>query len=59
LLHGTQDERIPVRQAEVFFEKLKANGVTVEMKIFPKARHNIPIDEQYREIYPFLEEFVR
>jgi dipeptidyl aminopeptidase/acylaminoacyl peptidase len=34
-----------------FFEKLKASAVTVEMKIFPKARHNIPIDEKYREIY--------
>lgn len=59
LLHGTQDERIPVRQAEAFFEKLKASGVKVEMKIFPKAGHGIPIDEQYREIYPFLEEFLR
>jgi dipeptidyl aminopeptidase/acylaminoacyl peptidase len=59
LLHGTQDERIPVRQAEAFFEKLKASDVKVEMKIFPKAGHSIPIDEQYREIYPFLEEFLR
>ena len=59
LLHGTQDERIPVRQAEIFFDKLKASGVRVEMKIFPKARHSIPIDEQYREIYPFLAEFLR
>jgi len=56
LLHGAQDERIPVRQAEAFFEKLRANGVAVTMKIFPTARHGIPIDEQYREIYPFLEE---
>jgi dipeptidyl aminopeptidase/acylaminoacyl peptidase len=59
LLHGTQDERIPVRQAEAFFEKLQATGVAVKMKIFPKARHNIPIDEQYSEIYPFLAEFLR
>jgi dipeptidyl aminopeptidase/acylaminoacyl peptidase len=59
LLHGTQDERIPVRQAEIFFEKLRASGVRVEMKIFPKARHSIPVDEQYREIYPFLSEFLR
>lgn len=34
LLHGAQDERIPVRQAEAFFEKLKATGIAVKMKIF-------------------------
>ncbi len=45
--------------ATMFFEKLKDSGVTVEMKIFSKARHNIPIDELYREIYPFLAKFLR
>ena len=59
LLHGTQDERIPVRQAEAFFKKLQASGVAVKMKIFPKAKHIIPIDDQYTEIYPFLAEFLR
>jgi dipeptidyl aminopeptidase/acylaminoacyl peptidase len=56
LLHGAQDERIPVRQAEAFAEKLRASGVAVTLRIFPSARHGIPIDEQYREIYPFLEQ---
>lgn len=59
LLHGAQDERIPVRQAEVFFERLRANGVAVKMKIFPGAGHGIPVDEQYGEMYPFLAEFLR
>ncbi len=59
LLHGAQDERIPVRQAEIFFEKVRANGIAVKMKIFPRAGHGIPIDEQYGEIYPFLAEFLR
>ena len=59
LLHGAQDERIPVRQAEAFFEKLRGNGIVVKMKIFPSAGHGILIDEQYSEIYPFLEEFLR
>lgn len=58
LLHGAQDERIPVRQAEIFFEKVRANGIAVKMKIFPRAGHGIPIDEQYGEIYPFLAEFL-
>jgi len=59
LLHGGQDERIPVRQAEAFFEKLKIIGVAVDLKIFPSAMHSIPIDEQYREIYPFLQQSLR
>jgi len=29
------------------------------MRIFPTARHSIPIDEQYREIYPFFEGSLR
>jgi dipeptidyl aminopeptidase/acylaminoacyl peptidase len=59
VLHGAQDERIPVRQAELFSEKLKASGVAVTLRTFPGARHGIPIDEQYREIYPFLERAFR
>jgi dipeptidyl aminopeptidase/acylaminoacyl peptidase len=59
LLHGAQDERVPVQQTEAFAEKLQAHGVAVKLKIFPNARHGIPIDDQYREIYPFLEQSLR
>jgi dipeptidyl aminopeptidase/acylaminoacyl peptidase len=59
LLHGAQDERVPVQQTEAFAEKLQANGVAVKLKIFPHARHGIPIDDQYHEIYPFLEQYLR
>src|SRR5262249_519250 len=59
VLHGRQDERVPVQQAEAFAEALGANGLTVKLKIFPNASHSIPVDEQYREIYPFLEQALR
>jgi dipeptidyl aminopeptidase/acylaminoacyl peptidase len=59
LLHGARDERVPVQQTEAFAEKLQANGVAVKLKIFPSARHGIPTDDQYREIYPFLEQSLR
>jgi dipeptidyl aminopeptidase/acylaminoacyl peptidase len=59
LLHGTADERIPVQQAEAFAEKLKAAGVRYRFKEFPGAPHSIPINDQYREVYPFLDEFLR
>jgi len=59
LLHGAQDERVPIQQTEAFAEKLQANGVIVKLKIFPDTRHGIPIEEQYHEIYPFLEQYLR
>lgn len=59
LLHGAQDERIPVKQAETFAEKVKAQGIPVRLVIFPKTGHGIPIDEQFREIHTFLEEVLR
>jgi dipeptidyl aminopeptidase/acylaminoacyl peptidase len=59
LLHGTADERIPVQQAEAFAEKLRAAGVRYSFKEFPRTSHGIPIDDQYREVYPFLDEFLR
>jgi dipeptidyl aminopeptidase/acylaminoacyl peptidase len=59
LLHGAQDERIPVRQAEAFADALRAKQIAVTLKIFPHARHRIPAEEQDREIWPFLEESLR
>jgi len=59
LLHGGADERIPVQQAQAFAEKLRAVGVVYRLKIFPTAPHGIPIDEQWREVEPFLEQYLR
>jgi dipeptidyl aminopeptidase/acylaminoacyl peptidase len=59
LLHGAQDERVSVRQAEAFADTLRAKGIAVKVGIFPHARHRIPIEAQDREIDPFLEESLR
>jgi dipeptidyl aminopeptidase/acylaminoacyl peptidase len=59
ILHGAQDERVPVQQSEALAEKLAANGTNVKLKIFPNTRHGIPIDAQYHEIYPFLARSLR
>jgi dipeptidyl aminopeptidase/acylaminoacyl peptidase len=58
LLHGTTDERIPVQQSEIFAEKLRAAGVQYRLKEFPGAPHGIPIDDQYREVYSFFDQFL-
>jgi dipeptidyl aminopeptidase/acylaminoacyl peptidase len=59
ILHGAQDERVPVRQAEAFAETLRAKGLAVTVKIFSHAHHRIPIEAQDREIDPFLEAMLR
>jgi dipeptidyl aminopeptidase/acylaminoacyl peptidase len=59
ILHGAQDERVPVRQAEAFAETLQAKGMAVTVKIFPHAKHGIPIDDQDRAIFPFLDAALR
>jgi dipeptidyl aminopeptidase/acylaminoacyl peptidase len=59
LLHGAQDEHVLVQQSEALAEKLAGNGIDVKLMIFPKTRHGMPIDAQYHEIYPFLEQSLR
>jgi dipeptidyl aminopeptidase/acylaminoacyl peptidase len=59
ILHGAQDERVPVRQAEALAEILRAKGLAVTVKMFPHAKHRIPLEAQEREIDPFLEAFLR
>ena len=59
ILHGAQDERVPVRQAEAFAETLREKQKAVTVKIFPYAKHGIPREDQDREIDPFLDSFLR
>lgn len=59
LLHGASDDRLAPTQAQALAERLMAHGVPVRIKIFPGVGHGIPIPEQYKEIYPFLDEYLR
>jgi dipeptidyl aminopeptidase/acylaminoacyl peptidase len=49
---------VPVRPAEAFAESLEAKGMAVKVQIFPHAKHGMPINDQFRKIYPFLEEAI-
>lgn len=56
LLHGAEDKRISVEQAEEFAEKLKALDVPVVLQIFQWHGHRLPIREMYNSwVYPFFE----
>ena len=59
ILHGGDDYRLgPPDQAEVLGQKVRANGVPVQVKMFEGVGHRIPFSEQYREIYPFLKKYL-
>lgn len=41
ILHGEEDLRCPIEQAEQFYIALKAQGTETEMVRFPKSNHNL------------------
>jgi dipeptidyl aminopeptidase/acylaminoacyl peptidase len=41
ILHGENDERVPVSQATSFHRALRELGATVEMVIYPREPHGI------------------
>jgi dipeptidyl aminopeptidase/acylaminoacyl peptidase len=58
ILHGRNDDRAPVAQAEQLAAALARHGVPVRLKLFD-AGHMIPIPQQWQEIEPFLAEALR
>jgi dipeptidyl aminopeptidase/acylaminoacyl peptidase len=41
ILHGEQDERVPVSQAVAFYRALRDTGVPVELVTYPREGHHI------------------
>ncbi|MFP5379479.1 MAG: alpha/beta hydrolase family protein, partial [Vicinamibacteria bacterium] len=41
ILHGAQDERVPVGQAQEMYRALKDRGRTTELVFYPRAGHGI------------------
>jgi dipeptidyl aminopeptidase/acylaminoacyl peptidase len=41
ILHGEEDERVPVSQARFFAQALRAHGVEVELVTYPREPHGI------------------
>ena len=54
LLHGADDDRFRPDTARRLAERLRAHGVPVTLKIFPRVGHSIPIRMRYRHVYAFL-----
>jgi dipeptidyl aminopeptidase/acylaminoacyl peptidase len=58
ILHGRNDERAPLEQAEDLAKLLEKQSTPVVLKII-ETGHVIPIADQWREINPFLAEVAR
>jgi dipeptidyl aminopeptidase/acylaminoacyl peptidase len=41
ILHGEQDQRVPVSQARFFARGLREYGTTYELVVYPRQRHSI------------------
>ncbi len=41
ILHGSEDERVPVSQGRFFARALRAAGTTVELVVYPREPHRI------------------
>ena len=41
ILHGEQDQDVPVEQAYLFFRALKDKGVPTELVVYPREAHGV------------------
>ncbi|MDQ7054294.1 MAG: S9 family peptidase [candidate division KSB1 bacterium] len=62
LLHGENDNRVPIAQAQQFYAALKRRGVPVEMVVFPRSGHGIREPklqlERYRRTVAWFEKWI-
>jgi dipeptidyl aminopeptidase/acylaminoacyl peptidase len=62
IMHGAQDQRVPIGQAQELYMGLKKNGVPVELVFYPRQGHGIgeprlQLDKMKRE-YSFFAKYV-
>jgi dipeptidyl aminopeptidase/acylaminoacyl peptidase len=57
ILHGEEDERVPVSQAKALSEELRKAGKTHELVVFPKGDHGLSTHrfEKNRRIFDWFE----
>ena len=59
VLHGEEDDRVPLTQAQEFVKKLKAAHVRCHFRTVSKVGHGIPRKIVYQELLRFLEKHLR
>lgn len=57
LIHGRNDDRLSVAQAEAFGRKLQEHGLPAKVVIVEDVEHRIPLERQFQEIDRFLAEY--
>ncbi|MBN2168150.1 MAG: S9 family peptidase [Actinobacteria bacterium] len=54
IIHGGKDPLIPVEQATTYYEKMKAAGKWVELKIYPDDEHCVTSQEGRKEVWDLM-----
>ncbi len=56
ILHGEEDKRTPIHQAERLATALQERGASVKTHYFPKGRPRALVRRAYTEVVEFLRE---
>jgi dipeptidyl aminopeptidase/acylaminoacyl peptidase len=59
ILHGEEDEDVPVSHARILAEALEKANVDYTLKIFKNAGHGLRTEEDRREMDPIVVEFLK
>ncbi|WP_159592265.1 prolyl oligopeptidase family serine peptidase [Chelativorans xinjiangense] len=54
ILHGRLDDRVPVRQAEMFAAAVRRGGAVTSLKLFD-CGHNIPLPQRRETLRPLYD----
>jgi acetyl esterase/lipase len=60
IIHGADDELVPLQQAEIFIEKLKAAGVKAKLVVKPGVGHGWPnLDDDLAQFADWFDDHLR
>jgi len=60
IIHGDADTLVPIQQAELIIEKLKAANVPCELVVKPKAAHGWPgLDKDFRLLADWFDKYLK
>lgn len=59
VIHGSNDPRVPLNEAEQIVEKVKENGVEVEFLVYPDEGHSLDKMKNKLDAYPKMVAFLK
>jgi acetyl esterase/lipase len=59
IVHGTDDDLVPVGQAKELYEKLQQVGAPVDIDILKDTKHNVGTRESFEEVIRFFDRYLK